>query len=201
MFGFFGFECATALFPIVEHPTKNVPRALTYAIGLVGLLYTLFITTLILSTPLDYFSSPDLLVSDLLAHTFPDRIWLVRSIHFAILSAIVGTIHAMIWSSSLLLRDFAHVVSLPTITQRTAVFIVGACITLSYTTISNLALFFNLTAFFVVFAYLMAMIALLANKQERHSGHNYKALVGIATACIIFVFALEGLLHELSKLM
>lgn len=201
IFGFFGFECATALFPIVEHPTKNVPRALTYAIGSVGLLYTLFIAALIFSTPLHYFNSPDVLVSDVLAHTFPGHIWLVRSIHLAILSAIIGTIHAMIWSSSMLLRDFTQVLRMPTFTQRTAVFIVGACITLSYSTISNVALFFNLTAFFVVFAYLMAMIALLTHTEEWRSGHNYKTLVGIATACMIFAFALEGLLDEISKLM
>lgn len=198
IFGFFGFECATALFPIVEHPTRNVPRALTYAIGLVGLLYTLFIAVLILSTPLHYFSSPDILVSDVLAHTFPTNVWLVRSIHLAIVSAIIGTIHAMIWSSSMLLRDFIKVVHAPVnLSQRAAVGIVGVCIALSYSTISNLGLFFNLTALFVVSAYLMAMIALLVKKEEWRSGHNYGALIGCITALMILVFALEGLLSAL----
>ena len=39
VFGFFGFECASSLFAIVKDPQKNVPRALTYSIGIVGVIY------------------------------------------------------------------------------------------------------------------------------------------------------------------
>ena len=110
----------------------------------------------------------------------------------------------------MLLRDFARMLRAAPIkrllaanilNQRTAVGIVGMCIAFSYSTLSNLDLFFNLTAFFVVFAYIMAMIALLANKDEWRSGHNYVALVGIVTALMIFLFATEGLIHEIIKLM
>lgn len=209
IFGFFGFECASSLFNIVHQPSKNVPRALTYSILIVGTVYTLFVASIILSTPLQLFSDPRIPVSETLATVFPEHPWLINIIHFAILSAIVGTIHSMIWSSSNLLTsllkkcDNTHIkklLALNAITNKTSVILVGACIAISYMTFCSLNLFFSLTAIFIIFAFIASMITLLTIPSEWKSGRNIITLLGMGTALLMFTFAVQGFLAELGVL-
>lgn len=206
IFGFFGFEAAASLFTIVKDPEKNVPKALTYAIVLVGTLYLLFVTSLILCVPLSAFSDPSILLTNVLAQVFPDSLWIINVIHFSILSAIIGTIHSMIWSSSALLVSYLKTFKVPAIqtmitsgslNQTNAVAFVGACIFASFITLTNINLFFSLTALFIVFAYIASMITLLTLEQEWKSGNNWKTILGLLTASVILIFALEGLLQEI----
>ena len=205
IFGFFGFECATSLFNIVDRPEQNVPRALTYSILLVGVIYTLFVGSIILSTPLSLFTDPRTPLSQTLAHVFPDHAWLMWSIHFAILSAIVGTIHSMLWSSSHLLallmkkfqnKNIQHMVARNFFSTRVCVSLVGSAIVVSYVMLKNTNLFFCLTALFVVSVYIASMITLLTIKQEWRSGRNSICIIGIITAAMIFIFAAQGLMQE-----
>ncbi|MDP3889012.1 MAG: amino acid permease [bacterium] len=205
IFGFFGFECAASLFTIVKNPERNVPRALTYSILIVGMLYMLFVASLILSTPFEYFLTPNTPLPEILRITFPNQQWMLTTVHIAILSAILGTIHSMIWSSSVLLISltkkiqkyrFSHLIN-----QQTAVLLVGACIFLSYILIKNDMLFFAITATSIVSAFILSMITLLTMKSEWRSGQNIKTLFGIITASAILYFACEGLVQELTKLM
>jgi len=208
IFGFFGFECAASLFNVVENPEKNVPRALTYSIIIVGTLYILFITSIILSTPLEFFSSPNLTVPDILARAFPEKTWLINTVHIAILSAILGTVHSMILSSSNLLITIINklknpvarnLVSSGRLNIQTAVLFVATCIFTSYVMFKDMNLFFNLTAMFIVFAYIASLITLLTLKNEWESGQNIKTLLGIGTALVIFFFAAQGLQQDLSR--
>lgn len=210
IFGFFGFESAASLFDIVKNPQRNVPRALTYAIIIVGILYTLFISSIILATPASLFTSANVPISDILRSIFPNSEWLIVSIHISILSAILGTIHSMIWGSSHLLmllvkkmrsscmQRLAHS---GLATPKTSVLFIGLCIAFIYCTIHTPDLFFFLTASFIVFAYMMSMISLLTIKTEWQSGHTTITLLGLGTAAIIFCFALEGLIQEITKSM
>ena len=203
IFGFFGFECASSLFTIVKDPVKNVPRALTWAIMIVGTIYLLFVGSIILSTPLHCFADPNIPITDVLKTVFPGNHMVIELIHASILSAILGTIHSMIWSSSALLRSLCGMVKTGPIkaivdrdwlTHTTSVFFVGASIFLSYTTLKNVDLFFSLTAIFIVFAYATSMITLLTLESEWKSGRNIKTLLGLLTAAVIFAFAVEGLI-------
>lgn len=206
IFGFFGFEAAASLFSIVAHPEKNVPRALTYSIALVGIIYTMFIASIILATPAYVFTGPSMKVPAILEVIMPGHPWLIIMIHLAILSAIIGTIHSMIWSSSALLlalikklkSPFAQrLVKRPSFNQRWAVQAVGLAIYLAYVSLTNIDLFFNLTAIFIITAFILSMISLLVLKSEWKSKQNYKTLMGIATGMLIFYFALQGLIQEL----
>lgn len=210
VFGFFGFECAASLFNIVAEPKKNVPRALTYSIMLVGTIYILFVGSIILSTPLQYFNDPRVPVSDILRIVFPDNEWVITIIHISILSAILGTIHSMIWSSSNLLMTVVKeskntlgkiLVQSSLLNAQTSVLFVGLCILISYLTLHNLDLFFFLTALFIVLAYVMSMITLLTLPSEWESKQNIKTIFGIITASVIFLFAAEGLITEIIKVM
>jgi amino acid transporter len=207
IFGFFGFECAASLFNIVKNPERNVPRALVFSIIIVGTIYTLFVSSIILSTPLELFSNPNIPISETLRVLFPQKTWMIGLIHLSILSAIVGTIHSMIWSSSALflalLKQFksATVHSLLAnniITQRVAVVLVGIGIFVAFSSLHNIDLFFNLTALFIVFAYITSIITLLTIKKEWERSYNIPTLLGIGTALMIIYFAVEGLVNAVS---
>lgn len=202
IFGFFGYECAASLFNVVDNPGKNVPRALTYSIAIVGILYTAFIASIILAAPLDLFKNPCVPLSDILGVVFPQYEWLLVIIHMAILSAIIGTIHSMIWSSSALLVSLARTVDVrlahalspndPS-AHRAAVLVISAGITTTFTLISNLNLFFSLTALCIIAAQLLSLITLLKRPEEWKSGQNIITVIGICTALTIFYFAAEGI--------
>jgi len=207
IFGFFGFECSASLFNIVSNPKRNVPRALTYSIAIVGVIYILFITSLILSVPLAHFTDPNIPLTNILSLVFPQNTWMIMTIHLAILSAIVGTIHSMVWSSSALLLSLIKTIKSSVknlITthnaenqQRISVCIVGLCILISFSTIKNMNLFFSLTAIGLVSANLLSMITLLTIKKEWISGRNIITVMGILTSLIILFFSVEGFIQEI----
>jgi amino acid transporter len=199
IFGFFGFECASSLFSIVENPKKNVPRALTYSIFIVGIIYLLFVTSIILSTPLDLFSNPRIALTVVLKTLFPMNSWLLTAIHISILSAVLGTIHSMIWSSSVLMVSLLKQIHRIHLDQRIAVIIVGCCIALSFFCLKNIDLFFSLTAIFIILAFSLSIITLLTIKEEWKGGKNLITIGGLITAAIIFYFAVEGVIEQLIK--
>jgi basic amino acid/polyamine antiporter, APA family len=202
IFGFFGFEAAASLFTIVEDPQKNVPRALMYAIALVGMLYFTFVGSIIFAVPLTFLQDKAVPLSSILGSMFPNYPWIVGLIHFSILSAIMGTVHSMIWSSSSLLFAFLKKFKNPlikkgiatnAITNHTTILIIGFFIFITFATFKSVDLFFSLTALFIIFAFIMSMITLLTLKSEWQSGQNVKTILGLITAFIIFYFAFEGL--------
>lgn len=206
IFSFFGFECAASLFNIVENPAKNVPRALAYSIMCVGVVYTLFISSIIMSVPTSLLTDPNLRISTILTILFPHNRWIISLIDFSILSAIIGTVHSMIWSSSSLFLDVTKKMHLTCvqvartkniINNQTSVLLMGFCIFLSYIFLHKIDLFYYLTALFIVFAYIMSMITLLTRKQEWKNQQNIQTMLGIITAATIFIFALEGIISEL----
>jgi amino acid transporter len=199
IFGFFGFESAASLFNVVANPERNVPRALTYSIIIVGILYTLFIGSLIFATPMAYFAT-GMQLPDILSMRFPGQTWFVMAIRLSVLSAILGTIHSMIWGSSMLLVALADkAFSRTKLNPKLSVVIVGAGIFSTYALLKNMNLFFMLTAAFIIIAFLLSMISLLFIKEEWKSGQNIKTVIGMATALAILYFALEGLVEELTS--
>lgn len=199
IFGFFGFECATSLFSIVENPKKNVPRALTYSIIIVGIIYLLFVASIILSTPLDLFANPRTALPVVLKTLFPTNDWLLTTIHISILSAVLGTIHSMIWSSSVLMVSLLKQIHHIRLDQKVAVIIVGFFISLSFFFLKNIDLFFSLTAIFLILAFALSITTLLTIKDEWKGGKNLITIGGLLTAAVIFYFAVEGVIEQLFK--
>lgn len=208
IFGFFGFECAASLFSIVENPEKNVPKALTYSIILVGIIYTLFVSSIILAIPLSAFTDPRIPLSETLTLIFPHHRWLIWLIHGAILSALIGTIHSMIWSAGSLLTTFTkkiwgasdeNNVHQP-LSQSYAVLLVGIGIFITFFTFKSLDLFFCITAFCLELAFLLSIITLLTLPTEWKNNNNIKTIMGLLTALLIIYFAISGIIIELTKI-
>jgi len=197
IFGFFGFECASSLFSIVKDPQRNVPRALTYSIGIVGGIYLLFVGSIILSTPLALFTDPRVALPAVLQSIFPTNPWMLTIIHISMLSAVLGTIHSMIWSSSALMVSLLKQANGIKLNQRAAVLIVGFCIFLSFIFFKNIDLFFSMTAIFIITAYVLSMFTLFTIKEERSGVNGLITVGGMLTAGVIFYFAFEGLVQQL----
>lgn len=202
IFGLFGFECTASLFNIVKNPEKNLPKALTYSLLLVGFIYLLFISSIILSIPLVTFTlNPDITIPEALRTIFPHNNFILQCVRLSILSAIVGTVHSMIWSSSELMLSYFKFMNIPSlnkaiskhlITQKTTVLICGSVILSSYVFISNADMFFSLTAVAIIFALITSMIPLLKLKSEWKSGQNVTTILGIITALVIFTVAIKA---------
>lgn len=201
IFGFFGFECAASLFSVVKNPEQNVPKALTYSIIIVGIIYTLFISSIIMAAPASLFAQGAVKVPTILASVFPGHPWLIAMVHIAILSAIIGTIHSMIWSSSALLVSLLKLVrpSKKPVSQSLAVFLVGCVICFTCLTLTNVDLFFYLTALFIITSFILSMITLLTLRSEWRNKQNVKTIIGIATGLLIFYFAAHGLYEEMTN--
>lgn len=206
IFGFFGFESAASLFNIVEDPQKNVPRALRWALILVGILYLSFVASIIAAVPLEKFTDPSVQLSDLLSAQFPGYPWLITLIHYAILSAILGTVHSMIWGSSMLLVDLfrsmknrviQQALNNNYINQKVAVLIIASGIAFTYSTLRSIDLFFGLTAIFIIFSFMASMVTLLIERSNKSIGSLVANILGLATASIMLFFAIQGVLHEL----
>ncbi len=204
IFGLFGFECVTSLYNIIEHPEKNVPKALQYSLLFVGIIYLFFISSIILSVPLTVFTtSSNVTISDALQIIFPEYSFIVHLITFSILSAIIGTVHSMIWSGSELIVSFSKIInkkspSFPILHQKISVVFCGLVMFICFMTIQNIKLFFILTGIGLIFTFITTMIALLFQPAEWKSGQNIKTILGLITAFIIFGIAIKDLIETIT---
>lgn len=205
VFSFFGFEAAASLFSVVKDPEKNVSKALTYSLTLVSLIYIAFAASIILSTPLNLFKDPRIPLTYILQNVFPTNRWLIEGIHISIVSAILGTLHSMIWSSSNLLSSFIKKISNNSQSlltkQSNSVLFIGALIFFTFLTLKKVGMFFSLTAIFIVFAYMMSMATLLKLKSEWENRQNIKTILGLLTGTMIFLFALQDLIFEIRNIL
>ena len=204
IFGFFGFEAAASLFNLLKNPEKNVPRALTYSITIVSIIYILFSAAIVLSIPLGLFTNPRIILTDLLKINFPNSAWIINLVHISVLAATIGTIHSMVWSSSNLLMSIIKKIKsirIPLLEKnnRATTIIVGFLMFLTFRYLHNIDLFFGFTAAFIVLAYMLSMITLLTIKAEWKSRQNIKTIIGLIAGSVIFSFAVDGILTQIFK--
>lgn len=201
-FSFFGFEASASLFSVIKDPEKNLPRALTYSLIAVAGLYLAFITSLVLAVPLSLFKQYPGPISGPLSHIFPNQKWIIECIHISSISAILGTLHSMIWSSGALLLSFVkkfrdkaaqQLLAHGIFNQRTSTLCIGLAIFASFKTFSN-EMFFYFTAIFLIIAYSLSIITLLFIPAEWKSGQNYITIAGLLTGLVILGFSIEGII-------
>lgn len=204
-FAFFGFEASTSLFNTIENPEKNLPRAISYASILTGIIYLTFVTALILAVPLALFKSYPGPISGPLTIIFPQNGWLIEGIHIATIAAILGTIHSMIWAGGEMLLSFIkklknkaaqHLLAYDIINHRSSTLLIGLAIFGCFSICSD-ETFFYFTALFVLLAFSLSMITLLFIKEEWRSKQNYITIGGLMTAGLITFFAVMGIINTL----
>src|SRR3990167_1055951 len=203
--GLFGFEAAASLFPIVENASKNIPKALAYAISAVGVLYILFVFSIILAVPTHIFTTSDMPITEALGQVLRYGSWILPFINIAIVTAVSGVLHSMIWSSSSLTFSLLKNLKSPwvknliknkVITPRISVLIVGIPIILCHLPKPNFGLIFPLVAASIVTAYILAMWSLLSTKYNK----SVITYIGLLTAFIILLSALGGAYIAITRL-
>lgn len=197
IFGFFGFECAASLAPLLANPEQDLPRAITRSVILVGCIYLIFITAIMLALPSTAGHSTASLPK-MLMHIMPHAAWLVTLVRFSIISALLGTLHAMLWAaSSLLVSLNKQIRVLHPFTSSHGILIISGGIIAAAALITNLDLFFSLTALAVVFAYASALITLVHPRSTPSLPRTTRlyAWLGIFTTALIAASALSGIIE------
>ena len=196
IFGFFGFEAIPSLFTDIENPERNVPKAIVWTILLVGVTYIIFTGSIFLGIPRELFVSAKTPLSTVLLPLYPNFTWLVALIDWAIIIAITGVLHAMIWSLSTLAVDTSqHMFKRATISKKNALLIIGALASVSCFVFQNaLDLMFAIVSIGIVFAYATAIAVLLLQPKGRSTYQIIIALLGLGTAALIFCCALSGIM-------
>ncbi len=196
VFGFFGFEAIPSLFSLVENPKKNISRAIIYSVTVVGIIYLVFVTSIMLALPRELFVDAGTTLSQVLVEFFPTLPWLIHTINWAIIITIMGTIHAMIWSVSSLMSSFSKKIFEKQMSHKQAVIILGACIAICSLLLKSINLLFSLAAIFIILAYLATLITFLKNSGKKSISSKVTAWIGIITTLIIFSCASSGFWQE-----
>ncbi len=205
IFGLFGFEAAASLFPIVENASKTIPKALAYAITVVGLIYILFVFSLILAIPTQLFTDPSMPITEALGKVLRYGKWILPFINIAIVSAVSGVLHSMIWSSSSLTFSLLKNLKSPwikswikqdIINTRTCVLLVAIPIILCHLPAPNFDLVFPFVAASIVIAYILTMLGLMSTKYNK----SVITYIGLLTALVIVVSAFSAIYMEILKL-
>lgn len=207
IFAFFGFESAASLFTIVKDPRRNVPRALTLSIIIVGIIYMTFISSLILGIDPALFTSARIPLSTVLTQAFPHYWWLGKLIGISIITALLGVLQSMLYSVSMLTQSFFKLLRNPMAraltTSRYSFEIILASIgvftLINFIAVKNLDLFFILTALFIIFAFIASMLTLPLKHHNKTTGQKLITYLGLITGSIILISAVYDLFFELSK--
>ena len=199
IFSFFGFECATSLFNIVKNPEKNVYHALGYAIAIVGIIYLIFTTSIMMAIPAYKFQHESATLSQILAENLPQHWWISKIVNFSVLTAMLGTLHSLIWSSSMLLTYLVKKTKLEILKNKNLVIVIGLITAINSIVLKNNALFFELTAIFIVLPYITAMLTIIFKHKNQNKFYSYTAILGILTALVIFAYAVWGIIWQIKN--
>lgn len=194
VFGFFGFEAIPSLFVLLDNPRKTVPRAIIYSIVLVGIIYFTFVSSIFLALPRELFPTSDTALASVLKQVFPQYPLLIDGINWAIIITIIGTLHAMMWAVSSLIVSIARKIARP-ISQTVSIIFVSCAIIAASIFFTSIDLLFSIAAVGIVSAYMSAMITLITYKKERTASQIWIASIGLLTAGIICICALDGIFH------
>ena len=193
IFGFFGFEAITAIYPQVAKPETTVPRAITISIFLVSLLYLFFVVSVFLALPQSLFAG-DTNLPDVLYKTFAEYPWLITVVVWGIIITIMGTIHSMIWSVAMLLKSLTEMINLPfVLSMNNAIIILSFCVWVCSIAFANVDLFFNVTALGIITALAMAIMPVALRTIPVRRTSQIIAWLGLLTALVMCGYAVDGI--------
>jgi len=191
LFGFLGFETATGLHALIADAKHNVPRAITYSVIATGPLYLLYVSGLVLAVPRAAFEQETVLLTSVLEHISPHTWALTYAIHGALLSAILGTLHATTWSAGVLMRTLFTPVPLKgRFWENGSIIVSVAIVTISYMLFRNIDIGLRITVITRSIAYLFAIITLLLAPQSWRSHYAYIGLTAMCAVGTVLFFAL-----------
>lgn len=197
LFSLLGFETISSLYAIVKNPRRNVLLGGVIGVLSVGLLYLLFSSSVIGSIrPSSFCNSGAQSLATILKNTFPNLHLMSKLVYLGGLFAIIGTLHSILWSVSVLFLDILRKfksqkikmwISQEKLTSRqtlgiSCLTIMGASYILTNTFIMCLAVLL------IAFCYILSIIALF--KEKKHKLLNrIVCIIGILGACLMGLFS------------
>lgn len=208
VFSFLGFESATSLYSIVKNPEKNVSKAIVFSLLIVGLIYLAFIGSIILAIPQNTFTSADMTISQAMIKAFGKSnliLNLTKLISVAILTAICGVLQSVMYSSASLTfslfknldNKFANFIVKSRYGFGIIILIISLLTIFNFFNLKSMGLFFNLTSIFIMFAFIMAILALYFKDNSKKLKDKIIVYLGLITSTLIFVNAIIGFLKEI----
>jgi basic amino acid/polyamine antiporter, APA family len=201
LFGFLGFEGIPGLFPIVENASKNIPRALMMAVGVVSTIYLLFLFSIFSAIPITSFPDAGTPLSHPLRDLFPALPWLVSLLHATMTISFMSVLNAIIYYMGTLVRSLCGSVRNPVIKSalknnwinpQTCVLFVGSFIGLAFVSLKSLDQFFAAVSVCILLPFLTSFITLITMKNERTA----TTLIALTTTAIIFASALLNFINS-----
>lgn len=204
LFSLLGFETISSLYAIVENPKKNVLLGGVIGICSVGILYIAFSSSVIGSINPSYFpESGEQSLAMILTDTFPRFHILSKFVYLGGLFAIVGTLHSILWSVSVLFLDVLQ----KSKNRRTRNWIAQGRLTsnktLGFSFLAIMGSSYFLTSTFLMYtavlliatSYVLSITALLHEKTHKLL-NRLVCIVGIFGACLMGFFALYSLIKS-----
>lgn len=194
IFNFFGFECAASLFKILKNPEKNIGKSFIVSISIVALIYMLFTGSMIGAFGAELATKNP---TELLQQLYPQISSFVYILDISIISAIIGTVHAMLWSASylfsFLIQESSNAGTTWLSKPQNNAALMALLISVPLLFINSLILFFNLTALVVVSAYILSMLALVVIPRQR----SLVGIVGCSVGFCILAASIHGIITTL----
>jgi amino acid transporter len=193
IFGFFGFEAVTALHTMVKDPEYTVPRAITASIIAVSLVYLTFVAATLLGIPRELALQGGSL-PDFLYKLFPGYHWLITMVTVGIIITIMGTIHSMLWSVGSLIQSLTRLANLKIqLSTNQAIIMLSVLVWAFSVLLTNIDLFFNITALCLIIALAGAIWPLASNRIPSTGRERFIAWCGLASSVIMCSYALHGI--------
>lgn len=208
LFSFLGFESISSLYSSLKNPTTTIVRATIFSIIIVGCVYLLFTAGILFSVPMSGFvegiNEP---LSSVLYRIFPHYAFLPIFILVSGLFAIIGTLHSMIWSVSVLFFDvlsrargnfIKKLLNNNVITQTRIVLFTSLCIAISSRSVQGEFLV-SIAVILVIVSFLLSLAFLLFQKKEWKSGHNIITFGAFISGLILLYGAGMPLIEKVVK--
>lgn len=201
-FAFFGFESAVSLFSIVKNPEKTVPQALVMSILVVGSIYFLFISSIILAINPAHFTSANMPLSEALLSAFkgnPIAGILAKGIGISILTALIGVIQSIAFSASSLSYSLFKKLDISKqihLSKNFFIVLISLAGLVVFLSTNNIGLFFNLVAIFYVFAYICAIVTPIFTGELHTTKQKVITYLGLLAALVILVSAILSIIKS-----
>lgn len=198
LFSFLGFESITSLYGIVKNPRRNVFIGGIIGVICVGVLYMVFSASILGSIPFrDFVVLKDRSLATVIAVALPKYKFVSKLIFIGGLFAIIGTLHAMIWSVSILLFDVTQKLTSPL--RNRPIMKTWHAVVFSFFIISGSSLAFKseaimqVTVFLLSISYILSVLGLFKEKSHRIINRAV-CVIAILGGCLMGWFSLYFLL-------
>lgn len=202
LFSLLGFETISSLYAIVKNPRKNVLLGGVIGVFFVGMLYIAFSGSIIGAVdPSHFIGSEKRSLAMTLTNVFPQLHILSKLIYLGGLFAILGTLHSVLWSVSVLLLGIVKKMQNRRIQQTVAHCkmtshhtLAFSCLVIMGTSFLSSTLIMNIAVLLIATSYVLSITALVFEKTHKMM-NRLICIVGLFGGCLMGAFAIYAMIH------